>query len=158
MPVWKTEDCQIYGENRETFQAASSIFDAIGLFLKEVKQSEYVALNVYIPRNHTNIEILSHIREFILEKYKTATTLGFGPRYLHSTGQMHKGGLNAGLFLEITSDPLTDIKVPGESISFGTLLQAQALGDFQALSEKGRRIIRLHFGSKGLEKLSNWKG
>jgi transaldolase/glucose-6-phosphate isomerase len=158
MPVWSHGESQIYGRSKEIFQTASSIFDAIGSFLTDTTQIEYIALNAFIPRDRKNIEILSHIRKVLLEKYKIATTLGFGPRYLHSTGQLHKGGPNLGRFLEITADSKNDMEVPGESISFGTLIQAQALGDFQALTEKGRRIIRIHFGSKDFENMLNWKG
>jgi transaldolase/glucose-6-phosphate isomerase len=156
-PLWTLGESRIYGGNKEDFQSVSSIFEAISLFLKDVKQNEYIALNAFIPRNEKNIKILSQVRKVILEKFKVATTLGFGPRYLHSTGQMHKGGPNLGRFLEISIDPETDMEVPGEGISFGTLLQAQFLGDFQALTEKSRKIIRLHFQTDDFEKFQDWK-
>jgi hypothetical protein len=75
---------------------------------------------------------------------KLATTFGYGPRYLHSMGQLHKGGPNTGLFIEITADPRRDLPIPGEDYTFGTLVRAQALGDLQSLQQHGRRAIRLH--------------
>jgi hypothetical protein len=71
-------------------------------------------------------------------------TVGFGPRFLHSTGQLHKGGPNKGLFLQITADPVEDIEIPEKGMSFGTLERAQALGDYEALEASGRRVLRLH--------------
>jgi hypothetical protein len=79
----------------------------------------------------------------VRDKYRVATTVGYGPRYLHSTGQLHKGGPNSGVFLEIVGDDPNDIKIPGEPFSFGVLKQAQALGDFQALRNHGRRVLRV---------------
>ena len=73
-----------------------------------------------------------------------ATTLGFGPRFLHSTGQLHKGGANNGLFIQITSEPEHFLPIPGQGMDFGTLERAQALGDLEALLSRGRRVIRVH--------------
>jgi hypothetical protein len=70
--------------------------------------------------------------------------VGFGPRYLHSTGQLYKGGPDAAIFLELTADEMSDLPIPGEPFTFGVLKQAQALGDFQAMQQKGRRILRVH--------------
>jgi hypothetical protein len=74
----------------------------------------------------------------------TATTAGIGPRYLHSTGQLHKGGPDSGVYLMLTADPERDLPIPGRAESFGTLIGAQAAGDFAALQARGRRILRLH--------------
>jgi hypothetical protein len=76
-----------------------------------------------------------------------ATTLGYGPRYLHSTGQLHKGGPRTGVFVFFTGDAATEIEIPDEDFGFGTLLRAQALGDFRALADRGRRVARIHLGS-----------
>ena len=75
-----------------------------------------------------------------------ATCLGFGPRFLHSTGQLHKGGPNTGIFIQITADDSEDVAVPGEAFDFSILKQAQALGDLQSLARHGRRVVRLHLG------------
>jgi hypothetical protein len=83
-------------------------------------------------------------------------TLGYGPRYLHSTGQLHKGGANNGIFFQITADIAQDLPIPGDPYSFGTLMQAQAAGDLEALQTHGRRAFRLHISGDlmaGLEKL-----
>ncbi|MCS7010008.1 MAG: hypothetical protein NZL98_01385, partial [Anaerolineales bacterium] len=77
-----------------------------------------------------------------------ATTVGFGPRFLHSTGQLHKGGPNTGLFLQITADPVEDVEIPNQGMTFGVLERAQALGDYEALAARGRRILRLHLKSR----------
>ena len=79
-----------------------------------------------------------------MEKYKVATTLGYGPRYLHSTGQLHKGGPPNGLFLLITQDYEEDLPIPGKPYTFNALAEAQALGDLQALQSSGRRASRIH--------------
>jgi hypothetical protein len=76
-----------------------------------------------------------------------ATTIGFGPRFLHSTGQLHKGGPDTGLFLQITTNPTKDLEISGQEMSFGALERAQALGDYEALAARGRRILRLNFPS-----------
>ncbi len=75
------------------------------------------------------------------------TTLGYGPRFLHSTGQFHKGGPNTGLFLQLTAEDTEDVSIPGASYTFGTFIRAQALGDLEALKKHGRRVGRVHLGS-----------
>jgi transaldolase/glucose-6-phosphate isomerase len=87
---------------------------------------------------------------------KVATTVGFGPRFLHSTGQLHKGGPNSGVFLQLTAQPQADLQIPG-MVTFGTLLEAQSLGDFESLDKRGRRGLRLHLKAglpQGLEDLA----
>ena len=89
----------------------------------------------------------------IRDAKRVATTLGYGPRFLHSTGQLHKGGPNSGVFIQITSDDAEDLPIPDEPYTFGVLKAAQALGDMKSLSSRDRRVIRVHLGSdvqKGL--------
>jgi hypothetical protein len=110
----------------------------------------------YIPRTGETDAALSSIRLALRDKLKVATTLGYGPRFLHSTGQLHKGDGNKGLFIQITHGPERDIAIPGEPYSFGTLIASQALGDYQALAERGRRLMRFHIKGDvtvGLKKL-----
>ncbi|MPN37059.1 hypothetical protein SDC9_184575 [bioreactor metagenome] len=109
-----------------------------------LKNGDYVAINAYVPRNEANEDLLTTFRGKIVSEFKKATTLGFGPRFLHSTGQLHKGGADNGVFIQITADPLEDIEIPTEGISFGTLVRAQSIGDFEALEARGRRVIRIH--------------
>ncbi len=103
--------------------------------------------------NERNCASLQRIRQSVGDTRRVATTLGFGPRFLHSTGQLHKGGPNTGVFLQITSDDRADIDIPGRGFSFGVLKQAQALGDFRVLTERGRRALRLHVGPDVEEQL-----
>jgi len=97
-----------------------------------------------------NIRALTELRLVVREKTGCATTVGFGPRFLHSTGQLHKGGPDTGLFLQITADPVMDVDIPGQKLSFGTLERCQALGDYEALAARDRRILRLHLDSPDL--------
>jgi hypothetical protein len=90
---------------------------------------------------------LQRIRHRIRDTTRNATSVGFGPRYLHSTGQAYKGGPNTGVFLEITADEAHDLSVPGEPYTFGVINAAQARGDFQALLDRGRRAVRVHLSS-----------
>ncbi|MGH9564127.1 MAG: bifunctional transaldolase/phosoglucose isomerase, partial [Terracidiphilus sp.] len=87
------------------------------------------------------------IRRKIRDHKKVATCLGFGPRFLHSTGQAYKGGPNSGVFLQITCDDAADLPVPGQKYTFGVVKAAQARGDFQVLAERNRRALRVHLGA-----------
>ena len=97
-----------------------------------------------MERTEANHAALQGIRTRIRDSKKVATTLGYGPRFLHSTGQLHKGGPNSGVFIQITSDDAQDFSIPGEPYTFGVLKAAQALGDFLSLSQRNRRAIRIH--------------
>jgi len=130
-----------------------SIFNA---HLRQIKPHDYFALLAYVEMSETNEKLLQQIRENVLKRTEVATCLGFGPRFLHSTGQAYKGGPNSGVFLQITSDDKFDLPVPGQKYTFGVVKSAQARGDFQVLLDRGRRALRVHIGSdvvEGLEKL-----
>src|SRR5215813_7199138 len=90
---------------------------------------------------------LQAIRHAVRDKKRVATCLGFGPRFLHSTGQAYKGGPNSGVFLQITCDDAADVPVPGQRYTFGVVKAAQARGDFQVLAERDRRAVRVHLGT-----------
>jgi transaldolase / glucose-6-phosphate isomerase len=113
-------------------------------FLSRTKPGDYVAINAYLPRNPELDALLQSLRAAVTKKTGLPTTLGFGPRFLHSTGQLHKGGAANGVFLQITSDPEADFDIPGQGLTFGTLERGQALGDYEALASRGRRILRIH--------------
>ncbi|HST03891.1 MAG TPA: transaldolase, partial [Chloroflexia bacterium] len=101
-------------------------------------------------------ELFLDARLAIRDTLRVATTFGYGPRYLHSTGQLHKGGANKGAFIQITCDPRRDLPIPGQNFTFGTLIRAQSMGDMQSLRKHGRRIIRLHITgdhSVGVERI-----
>ena len=106
--------------------------------------TDYVAILAYVPMDPDAEERLQRIRQRIGHATGAATTLGFGPRFLHSTGQLHKGGPDTGVFLQITAEPSKDLPIPGWEESFATLIAAQALGDLASLQKRGRRALRLH--------------
>ena len=108
---------------------------------------DYVALLAYIDRNPAHIEALRKLRIRIRDAKHVATCVGFGPRFLHSTGQTYKGGPSSGVVLQITADDAKDLPVPGEKFTFGTVKAAQARGDFDVLAERGRRALRVHLGA-----------
>lgn len=107
---------------------------------------DYAAILAYLEMSDANLAPLLSIRKHIGDTAGAATTLGFGPRFLHSTGQLHKGGPNTGVFLQITCDEARDLPVPGHPYSFGTVKAAQARGDLAVLAERGRRAVRAHLG------------
>ena len=114
--------------------------------LKRIGEGDYFALLAYVPMVPETEAALSDLRRRLRHVTKGAVTVGYGPRYLHSTGQLHKGGANIGVFLLMTADPETDMEIPGMPFSFGTLVAAQAAGDFEALDAHKCRAIRLHLG------------
>ncbi|PWB53865.1 MAG: transaldolase [Anaerolineales bacterium] len=119
-------------------------------FILSGKPGDYVAINAYLARDQKNTASLRKLRQWILEHSKMATMVGFGPRFQHSTGQLHKGGYNRGLFLVITATPKKDIEIPGKGLSFGVLEYGQALGDIEALEAHGRRVLHIHLASPDL--------
>jgi hypothetical protein len=92
-------------------------------------------------------ELLQQMRHAVRDRRRVATCLGFGPRFLHSTGQAYKGGPNSGVFLQVTCDDAKDLPVPGQKYTFGTVKAAQARGDFQVLADRNRRALRVHIGA-----------
>ena len=112
----------------------------------QIHAGDYFALLAYIPMDSENEAVLQHIRHILRDRKRVATCLGFGPRFLHSTGQAYKGGPNSGVFLQITCDDAADLPVPGQKYTFGIVKAAQARGDFQVLAERGRRALRVHLG------------
>jgi transaldolase/glucose-6-phosphate isomerase len=113
-------------------------------FLAKAEPGDYVAINAYLPRNPAIAEGLTALRVAVRARTGCATTVGFGPRFLHSTGQLHKGGADNGLFLQITADAVTDADIPTENMTYGVLERAQSLGDFEALTARKRRALRIH--------------
>ncbi len=127
--------------------------DVIPHFLSAVKRGKnYVTIQAYLKPDENTWQLLQQLRLNILQKYNVATTLGYGPRFLHSTGQLHKGDEGNGYFIQFISDTSNDIPIPNEagkeksSISFGTLIQSQALGDRQALIDSKRKVLTINLG------------
>jgi transaldolase / glucose-6-phosphate isomerase len=121
-------------------------FDDLGALLKEVGEGDYVAILAYLDRTSETEDALERVRLAIRDRYKVATTTGFGPRFLHSTGQLHKGGPNSGVFIQVVDARRSvDVPIPGQPYTFGTLIDAQALGDLRSLRTRGRRVARVTF-------------
>jgi transaldolase / glucose-6-phosphate isomerase len=137
---------------------AKTVGDLIRAHLDRIKQGDYFGLLGYIPMFPEYEDKLQAIRKHILETKRVATVLGFGPRFLHSTGQAYKGGPNSGVFVQITCDEAQDLPVPQQKYTFGLVKAAQARGDFQVLADRHRRALRVHLGKdvgKGLDQLAN---
>jgi len=124
-------------------QGLSAVDILLKFIVENGRPGDYVALNAYLPRNPRILNELQMLRKVILEETDKATTLGFGPRFQHSTGQLHKGGSDEGIFVQIVANPFDDCEIPNEDITFGELERAQADGDLEALEARKRRVIRL---------------
>ncbi|MBK6589073.1 MAG: bifunctional transaldolase/phosoglucose isomerase [Acidobacteria bacterium] len=123
-----------------------SIENYLNAHIGQIVANDYFALLGYVEMNAENKKLLAAIRKTVLERTHAATCLGFGPRFLHSTGQAYKGGGNNGVVLQITSDDASDLPIPGQKYTFGVVKAAQARGDFQVLLDRGRRALRVHLG------------
>lgn len=147
-PVLADGDVRLFTDdaNRQALDGAFSLVQAIAAHLSRVRTGDYVAINAYLERTPAVHEAIQRIRALIRDAKRVATTLGYGPRFLHSTGQLHKGGPDSGVFLQVTADQGEDLEIPGEPYSFGTLVAAQALGDIMSLCTRNRRVIRIHLG------------
>jgi transaldolase/glucose-6-phosphate isomerase len=118
--------------------------EALKQWLAQVHDYDYIGIQAYIAPMPEITEILQTLRSEFVTQLRVATTSGYGPRFLHSTGQLHKGGPNSGLFLQFIDEPRHDVPVPETTFTFGKLIQAQALGDYQALTQLGRRVLRIN--------------
>jgi transaldolase/glucose-6-phosphate isomerase len=131
--------------------------EAISALLAKVKPGDYVALTEYFAETPECDKRIAAIRETIARELRVATTTGYGPRFLHSTGQLHKGGGDNGVFLQLTGGRSDDVPIPGEKFGFGVLVRAQAIGDFQSLASRNRRALSIDLGDdvdRGLERLA----
>ncbi len=142
--LWEKKGAQVSGTSFDGLDTCETPSEVIDSFIDLSDAGDYIAINAYVPRNEETEKKLKFLRQQILEKTGRATTLGFGPRFLHSTGQLHKGGANNGLFIQITQENETDLDIPGKDYSFGVLTQAEAQGDLEVLLARDRRAIRIH--------------
>jgi len=140
-PAWKKDGVAVFSPTAVTGASLKSVLSS---FLKKAKAGGYVAINAYVPRNNEMVGVLQEMRVAIRAKTGNAVTAGFGPRFQHSTGQFHKGGIKDGLFLVITAEPEKDFDIPTEGLTFGALIRAQALGDYEALIEAKKKVLRVH--------------
>lgn len=152
-PLWKKDEISVHGVSLNGVESQSNISDVVDLFLKQAKSGDYIAINAYLPRNKRTWDALNRLRTIIQGHTGLATTLGFGPRFLHSTGQLHKGGADNGIFIQITDDSAIDFPIPGQGMTFASLERAQALGDLEALLARNKKAIRIHLGSMDIQDL-----
>jgi transaldolase/glucose-6-phosphate isomerase len=148
-PVISTANADLYTDAKNAADLRKAGADGdLGSWLKahlsRIHADDYVALLAYIERDHAHIDTLQHMRLEVRDQRHVATCAEFGPRFLHSTGQAYKGGPDSGVFLQITADDAADLPVPGQKASFGVIKAAQARGDFDVLTERGRRALRVH--------------
>lgn len=142
----KVENGILSKEDVEVISAENygELITALKSWIDQAKKGDYIAIQAYLSPTFKTTTTLQKIRLALLNHIIVATTLGYGPRFLHSTGQLHKGGPNIGLFLQLIDEPDEDLKVPETNYTFGTLVQAQALGDYQALTQLKRRVLRIN--------------
>jgi transaldolase/glucose-6-phosphate isomerase len=152
-PFFSADGIEFYADPRnagELKSGATSVAGTLKAHLGRAHAGDYVPILAYIERNPAHIAALETLRTLIRDKKKVATCLGFGPRFLHSTGQVYKGGPNSGVVLQITCSDPADLAVPGQKYTFGVVKAAQARGDLGVLAERGRRLLRVHL-AEGVE-------
>ena len=147
-PFFVSKDAKLFADdkNAAVLSGGKTLGEILKTHLSRIGAGDYFAVLGYIPMNAENEKALQAIRMSVRDAKKVATCLGFGPRFLHSTGQAYKGGPNSGVFLQITCDDASDLAVPGQKYTFGVVKAAQARGDFAVLAERGRRALRVHLG------------
>jgi transaldolase/glucose-6-phosphate isomerase len=158
-------------KSKETTETVNEPFDGVsigeekacataikGLFSKAMP-GDYVAVQAYLPPTPEITLALQNVRNALLKRTRLATTLGFGPRFLHSTGQLHKGGPNTVFAIQVVDEPQQDLPVPETDYTFATLIEAQAIGDYRALQQRERKVLRITLGQNvldGLQKLEDF--
>jgi transaldolase / glucose-6-phosphate isomerase len=162
-PIARTDGIALYADprNANALQQAAgqaSLEAYLDAHFRRAHAGDYIGLLAYMDRSRPHIEALQQIRRRIRDHKHVATVVGFGPRFLHSTGQAYKGGPNSGVFLQITAEPAEELPVPGRGYGFGVVEAAQAQGDLEVLVERGRRVVRLDLGrnvEEGLKRLAD---
>src|SRR3989442_11530003 len=160
-PIFEGDGIKLFADERNAkalnqVVTESSLPGYLKAHLDCLVARDYFALLAYVEMNDDHETSLQSMRRAVRDRKRAATCLGFGPRFLHSTGQAYKGGPNTGVFLQITCEDAFDLPVPGQKYTFGVVKAAQARGDFEVLAERGRRALRVHLGagvSEGLVKL-----
>jgi len=148
-PFLEESGLALYADERNTRALGEGDLAArLRSHIARIAPGDYFAINAYVEMNPEHDEELQQLRHAVRDHAQVATTLGYGPRFLHSTGQLHKGGPNRGVFLQITADDAEDLEIPGQRYTFGVLKNAQAQGDFAVLAQRERRVLRVHLGSE----------
>ncbi len=159
-PLYEEGGIQLFADERNASALRASagrkprLVDHLRAHLSRLRPGDYLALLAFIEMNEEHEKALSVIRHAVRDRTRAATCLGFGPRFLHSTGQAYKGGPNSGVFLQITCTDAFDLPIPGQKYTFGVVKAAQARGDFQVLAQRGRRALRVHFAKDVREGLA----
>ena len=162
-PFFEGEGVKLFADDANAGALRQSAASAVGLaayleaHLGRIGPGDYFAVLAYLPMTRAHEDALQRLRHRVRDATRAATCLGFGPRFLHSTGQAYKGGPNTGVFLQVTCDDAKDVAVPGQGYTFGIVKAAQARGDLQVLAERKRRALRVHLGTDvaaGLETLN----
>jgi hypothetical protein len=144
-PRVRTNDALIFAlSGSQSAALGTGLQSAVAAITEQIRAGDYVAFNGYVPMDEEDAALLQRCRTTVRDALHVATTVGFGPRFLHSTGQLHKGGSNEGVFFQITYDAPFDLPIPG-MVGFRTLQRSQALGDFESLDKRNRRGARIHF-------------
>ncbi len=151
-PIFEGDGVKLFADERNAKALNEAAVDRslagyLKAHLNRLNGGDYFALLAYVEMNDANEKVLQSARHAVRDRKRVATCLGFGPRFLHSTGQAYKGGPNTGVFLQITCDDAIDLPVPGQKYTFGIVKAAQARGDFEVLAERGRRALRVHLGA-----------
>ncbi|AFL87898.1 glucose-6-phosphate isomerase [Terriglobus roseus DSM 18391] len=147
---------ETYGLTLSTTASAKTLTEYLKAHLAQIKPNDYFATLAYLKMTDEHEKLIQTFRMLVRDRETVATCLGFGPRFLHSTGQDYKGGPNTGVFLQITADHATDVAIPNARYTFGVVIDAQAAGDLAVLQQRGRRALRVHLGAdvtKGLNTL-----
>jgi transaldolase / glucose-6-phosphate isomerase len=159
-PVFEADGFKLFTDDKNAAELARTRAHTLSEYLKahlnRLGAGDYFALLAYIQMSAEHKALLESMRHSVRDKKHVATCLGFGPRFLHSTGQAYKGGPNSGVFLQVTCDDAVDLPVPEQTYTFGVVKAAQARGDFQVLADRGRRALRVHLQkdiAAGLAKL-----
>ena len=153
VPMLEAEGLKLFADDRNATAlnevvSARSLAAYLKAHVDRLALNDYFAILAYVEMNDSHEQLLQSLRHAVRDRKRTSTCLGFGPRFLHSTGQAYKGGPNTGVFLQITCDDAIDLPVPGQKYTFGIVKAAQARGDFEVLAERGRRALRVHLGAK----------
>jgi transaldolase / glucose-6-phosphate isomerase len=148
-PFLEADGVRLFADPRNAAELAAggrTLAGVLRTHLGRIRPGDYAALLAYLEMTAAHEAALQSMRTRLRDRYRVATCVGFGPRFLHSTGQAYKGGPNTGVFLQITCDDAQELPVPGQRYGFGVVKAAQARGDFEVLAERGRRALRVHLG------------
>ncbi|MBC8043814.1 MAG: transaldolase, partial [Rhizobacter sp.] len=160
MPIVSEKGMEIFADAEmgakvlKKVKKKTSTAEFLKAFAAQIKAGDYAAIQAFIPMNAATRKALDTLRLKLRDKYKVAATVGFGPRFLHSTGQLHKGGKNEGVFYQLTCDDAKDAPIAGRPYSFGVVKASQAIGDLESLKSRKYRAVRIHLSKNPVKDLA----